>query len=141
MDVTALLTEIGTRLSTIAGLRVAPVGSDTMPNPPAAVVFLPERIDYDQTYGRGLVKVNDLIVGVAIGKTSRRSAVAALSPFLSDTGAKSIKLKLDSTNAAPYANAFDVQVIYSEIDYSGRMNDVDYLFALFHLNAYGPGST
>jgi hypothetical protein len=141
MDVIALSTEIGARLATITGMRVAPFGSDTLPPPPGAVVYLPERIDYDQTYGRGLVKVTDLVVVVFESKTTRRTAPARLAPYLSDTGAKSVKLKLDSTNAAPYTNAFDVQVVWSEIDYSARMNDVDYIAALFHLNVYGSGST
>lgn len=139
MDLVALMTEIGTRLKTVPTLRVADVGSDTMPPPPAAAVYLPERVDYDQTYGRGLVKITDLVVIVAVSKTTRRTAPAALAPFLSDSGTKSIKLKLDSTNAAPYVNAFDVQTVWSEIDYSARMDDTDFIAAIFHLNVYGSG--
>jgi hypothetical protein len=141
MDLIALMTEIGVRLKTVPTLRVADVGADTLPGVPGAGVYLPERIDYDQTYGKGLVKVSDLQVVVFASKTTRRTAPAALAPFLSDTGTKSIKLKLDATNAMPYVNAFDVQVVWSEIDYSARMNDIDYIAAIFHLNVYGPGST
>lgn len=134
------MTEIGVRLATINGLRVVPVGMDGPIQPPAAVVYLPERIDYDLSYGRGTVKISDLVVVILISGTTRRTAPKALAPYMSDTGAQSIKKCLDTTAASGYTNAFDVQVIYSEIDYAAKMSDADYLAGIFHINAYGPGA-
>lgn len=140
MDTLALMTEIGVRLATIPTLRVVPVGMDGPVQPPAAVIYLPERIDYDLSYGRGTVKISDLQVVILVANTTRRTAPAVLAPFMSDTGAKSIKKCLDTTAASGYTNAFDVQVIYSEIDYAAKMSDADYIAGIFHLNAYGPGA-
>jgi hypothetical protein len=141
MDVLALMGEMATRL-TAAGIRTAPIGSDTMvpPSPASAMIYMPERIDYDQTASRGLVKTTDIVLVVFVAGTTRRTAPARLGPYMIDTGTKSIKKLIDTTAAVGYTNAFDVQVIYSEIDYSAKMDDVDYIAALFHINAFGSGA-
>lgn len=140
MDVIALMGEIATKL-TATGLRVAPIGSDTVLPPPSAVIYLPDSTDYDQSYGRGSVKVNDLAVVLLVAGTTRRTAPLVLQPYLADSGAKSIKYAVDMATAGPYTNAFDVQVTRYEIDYAARMNDVEYLAVLFHINAEGSGRT
>lgn len=140
MDLYALMQEVDTRLRTITGLRTTQIGADTPIAPPVAVQYLPERIDFDLTYGRGMDRITDLVVVVFVGRGSLRTAVKELAPYLAGSGTKSIKAKLDSTAASPYTNASDVQVVYAEIDYVNRAAGQDYLAGLFHLNIAGSGA-
>lgn len=140
MDLYALMTEIDTRLKTITALRTTAIGTDTAVKVPAAVQYLPDRIDFDQTGGRGSDKISDIVVVVFVGRSNLRGAVQAIAPYLAGSGAKSIKAKLDHSVATPYANAFDVQVVYAEVDYNAKIGNVEYLAALFHLNVTGSGA-
>lgn len=139
MDLYAVMTEVDTRLKTITGLRTTAIGADAPIAVPAAVQYLPDRIDFDLTYGRGLDKASDLIVVVFVGRASLRSAVKAIAPYVAGSGTSSIKQKLDSATA-PYTSCADFQVVYAEIDYNARLGGADYLAALFHCNFAGAGA-
>lgn len=139
MDLYAVMTEVDTRLRAIPGIRTTSIGADTAVTPPAAVQYLPDRLDFDLTYGRGMDKATDLIVVVFIGRQSLRSAVSALAPYVAGSGTRSVKAALDSSTAA-YASCSDFQVLYAEIDYSARLAGTDYLAALFHCNFAGSGA-
>lgn len=139
MDLYAVMSEVDTRLRTITGLRTTAIGADGPVAPPAAVQYLPDRIDFDLTYGRGMDKATDLIVVVFVGKANLRSAVKAIAPYVAGSGTSSIKQKLDTATAA-YASCADFQVLYAEIDYNARLGGKDYLAALFHCNFAGAGA-
>lgn len=140
MDLYAVMTEVDTRLKTITGLRSTAIGTDGAVTPPAAVQYLPERVEFDKTYGRGLDQLTDLVVVVFVGRANMRNAVKALAPYLAGSGTKSIKAKLDYTAAAPYSSCADFQVVYAEIDENAAMGGSAYLAALFHCNVAGSGA-
>jgi hypothetical protein len=140
MDIYAVMTEIDVRLRTISGLRVAEFGHARSIQPPAAVQYPPERINFDGTYGRGSDEYEDHIVVVLVGSANARSALKAVAPYLAGSGAKSIKAKLDYSNAAPYTSCSDLTVQWAELDASARIAGGDYLAALFHCKITGAGA-
>lgn len=133
-----MMTEVDTRLKTITALRNTSIGTDSAIAVPAAVQYLPDRVDFDQTAGRGADKITDLIVVVFVGRANMRNAVKAIAPYVAGSGAKSIRQVLDTRTAA-YTSCSDLQVVYAEIDYNAVIGSVSYLAALFHCNVYGPG--
>lgn len=139
MDIMAVMTEVDTRLKTITGMRTTAIGADAAVQTPAAVQYLPDRIDFDQTYGRGVDTVTDLAVVVFLGKANLRNAIKAVAPYIAGSGAKSIKAKLDSA-ITPYTSCSDFQVVWAEVDYGARLAGTTYLAAIFHCNFTGPGA-
>jgi hypothetical protein len=141
MDLYDVMTEIDTRLRTIAGLRVAEMtaGGPGSISPPIAVQYPPDRINFDLTYGRGSDSYEDHIVAVIVGASARRSALQAIAPFLRGSGASSIKAKLDMTTVAPYASCADLTVGWAELDVP-KIGGTDYLAALFHMKIIGAGA-
>jgi hypothetical protein len=73
VDLDAVSNEIRTALGGIVGLRTPPWGVEHV-QPPAAVVALPERITYDETYGRGKDRIPDLEVVVLVGAPEDRAS-------------------------------------------------------------------
>lgn len=140
MDLYAVMSEIDARLKTITGLRVAEFGlAGGGVSPPAAVQYLPEKLAYDQTAGRGVDKIEDLQVVVFVGMASHRAAVKNITPFVAGSGTKSIKAKLDETTGGAYASCSTVTVSEAELDMA-KLGGVDLLAAIFHLNIFGPGA-
>lgn len=139
MNLSAVLAEIDGRLATITGLRHY-VGFPGKITAPAAVVYPPDRIDYDQTYGRGVDTLEDLVVVVFVRNSTPRAALAAILPYLDGSGTKSIKAKLDATAAAPYASCSDVTVGWSQLDPGAVIGGGSYLAAHFHCKIIGPGA-
>lgn len=139
MDVYAVMAEVDTRLKTITGMRTTAIGADQAVLTPAAVQYLPDRWDFDQTYGRGVDTVTDLPVVIYLGKSNLRAAVKSILPYLAGSGAKSIKAKLDSATT-PYTSCSDFQVVWAEVDYGARLAGTEYLAAIFHCNFTGPGA-
>lgn len=140
MDLIAVMTEIDTRLKTIAGLRVAEFGFAKSVQPPAAVQYPPDRINFDGTYGRGMDDYEDHIVVVFVGASNARSALQAMAPFVRGSGPKSIKAVLDCTPAAPYASCSDLTVQWAELDAGVKMGNRELLAALFHCKIFGVGA-
>lgn len=143
MDLTAVMTEIDTRLKTITGLRVPEMGFTKSVRPPAAVQYPPDRITFDGTYGRGCDVYEDhiVVVFVAGNATDNRSSLKAIAPYLAGSGAKSIKAKLDSaTTATPYTSCSDLTVVWAELDDGATIGGNDYLAALFHCKIIGVGA-
>lgn len=139
MDLYAVMTEIDTRLRTITGLRVAELGMTGSIAPPMAVQYVPDRLDFDKTWGRGLDEWSDHVITVCVGLgAGRRTALKTLAPFLAGTGAQSIKAKIDSTGGA-YTSCTDVHVEWAEIDIP-KIGGTDYLAALFHSKITGTGA-
>lgn len=134
MDPLAARAQIETALATITGLRVTKWGAQVQV--PAALVTLPERIDYHQTYGAGSTRIVDMMVLVLASKPDTRTAVSTLLPYAAETGAKSIKAVLEA-----YAwTALDVMTVtsvdFDVVTYEGT----PYLAAMFHLDIVGKGA-
>jgi hypothetical protein len=128
-----VMNQLGTQLDTIAGLRVYPYPADTVA-PPAAILGLPDGIEFDATYGRGSDEIT-IPVLVVVGRASDRAARDKLAEYCDGAGAKSIKQVIE---AGTYT-AFDtVRVARAEFDFV-RIAGADYLAALFDLNLTGSG--
>lgn len=132
MDPAAVRAEIATALRTIAGLSV--YEHDAAGKVPAAIVSLPERIDYNATYARGLTAMDDVQVIILCGKPGRHAEKAALG-YAKDTGTGAVVAVLQG-----YAwTAFDwITVEYAEF-LSVTMGANEYLAVVFHAKLAGRG--
>lgn len=134
MDPLGAREQIETALDTIPGLRVTKWGTQVAV--PAALVTLPERVDYHQTYGVGSTRIVDMMVLVLASKPDSRTAVTTLLPYAAETGPLSIKAVLEG-----YAwTALDVMTVtsvdFDVVTYEGT----SYLAAMFHLDIIGRGA-
>lgn len=127
-------TEIETALATIAGLRVAGWGQQV--RAPAALVTLPESVDFHQTFGAGSSRVKDLMVIVLVAKPNDRTAVEKLMPFAAETGASSIKGKLESYAWTTIDDLTVLSVDFDVVTYQ----ETPYLAAMFHTDIIGKGA-
>lgn len=135
MNLEAVAGELTLALKTITGLRVPPWGVESI-SPPAAVIALPERIDYDATYGRGSDRYPDVAVVVLVGKPTERVARRQVAAYADGSGPKSVKAALD---AYKYTTCDSVRVAWAEFD-GARYAGIDYLAAIFHLDITGKGA-
>lgn len=126
--------EVEAALKTIAGLRVTPWG--TQVRVPAALVTLPESVNFHQTYGTGSTRIVDMMVLVLTGKPDERTAVSKLMPYAAETGPNSVKAKLEG-----YAwTTLDVMTVTS-VDFDVvSYESTPYLAAMFHLDIAGKGA-
>jgi hypothetical protein len=124
----AILEAVGARLETIAGLRVFTHVPDSLA-PPAALVELPRRIQFDLTAGRG-ADTYDLVVVVVVGRVSARGASAALAGYLDPEGPTSIKETLDGDLGGAVDSA---RVESVENVGTWTFAGVEYLGAEFHI--------
>jgi hypothetical protein len=136
VNVKAVRDEIAAKLAAIDGLRVFPYDVDKVP-PPGAVIGLPERIDFDQTYGRGSDKIT-LPLWVMVARSDSRSADAELSAYLDGSGTKSIKAAVDSSDSNTYEACDTVTVTVAEPDFYGS-GGVPLLGAEFTVDIHGRG--
>lgn len=137
MNLINVVAELQAALGTISGLRVPKWGVDKI-NPPAGLVMPPERIDYDETYGRGKDRFPDLEVAVLVPNPTSWRAVQDLAPYLDGSGSKSVKLALEAY-AYTALDRQSLQVKWGEFDvvtYAGT----PYLAAIFHLDLLGTGA-
>lgn len=125
--------ELGVRLKAIEGLRVKPYWADSI-TPPAAIVLLPDRIDFDETYDRGSDSM-EIPVWVLVGKASDRASRDAIARYASGSGEHSIKARLE---ASGYTSCDDVTVRSCEF-LGENVSGVDYLVAAFQLTITGSG--
>lgn len=135
MDLEAVADELGTALKTISGLRVPPWGVEKI-TPPAAIIALPERIDYDGTYQRGTDRYPDVAVVVLVGKANERASRKQVAAYAAGSGAQSVKQAIE---AHTYTSCDVVNVDWAEFD-EAKYAGTDYLAVIFHLKISGPGS-
>jgi hypothetical protein len=139
MDLSAVMAEVKTRTSAVSGLARTSIGFAGKINAPAAVVYPPDAVEFDGGYGRAADRYADLLVVVFVAAPTPDRGIAALAPYLSSAGTKSIKKALDSVVTA-YASATSVTVVRAQIDGAARIGGVDYLAAIFHLTVDGPAT-
>ena len=84
---------IATRLATISGLRTLDYVEGTI-QPPVAVIGFPERIEYDESFARG---VDRYVVPIRlyVAGTVNRTTNNALESYLAKSGASSVKAAIE----------------------------------------------
>lgn len=135
VDLQAVSEELRQALGLIAGLRTPAWGVENI-QAPAAIVALPESVDFDETYGRGKDRYPDLPIVVLVGKADTRAAFKNLAGYAAGSGAKSVKAALE---AYPYTALESVRVTSADFDtptYAGT----EYLAVIFHLDIIGKGA-
>lgn len=135
MNLDEVAGELRTALQTIDGLNVPEWGVQRI-SPPAAVIALPERVDYDDTYQRGRDVIPDLLVLVLVANPAQPAARREVAGYAAGGGAQSVKAAVE---AGTYTALTAVRVVWCEFDvvsYAGT----DYLAAMFHLEISGEGA-
>lgn len=118
--------QIGTALATVTGLRVFDFPPKSA-QPPFAFVDMPERVDFDLTYGRGSDRATFTVV-VAVADVVDRAARDAIAAYAAGSGASSIKAVLDAATIGTSARVESVEfrpVTLSAGSYAGAIFDVD----------------
>lgn len=133
LDLNAVMDAIGARLVGVTGLRVYDYAADAAA-PPAAIVALPEVVEYDAVMGRGADRVV-IPVTVLVGKVSDRSARDQLAQYVSGTGASSIKTAIEGTDATLGGAAQTVRVTNARIEVV-TIQAIDYLGASFDVEIF-----
>lgn len=132
VTLSAIRAGIATNLATISGLRTAATVPDD-PKPPIAVV-IPQGIDFDTAFGRGL-DTYTFVVLVIVGRVDERSAQNKLDGFCNPTGSGSIKTAIESDrDLGGVAN--DLRVTEMRSYTSLSIADNTYLAAEFVVTVY-----
>lgn len=137
MNPATIMQEIAERLDAIPNLRVHPHPPKTIV-PPAAIVSYPERVEYDQTYGRGMTRVEGLQVWLVVGKATDRSARDALGGYVAEAGAASVKAVLEAVDGGDVWD--DLHVVSVDFDVV-TIASIDYMAAGFTINLTCQGGT
>lgn len=135
MDLNLVMDEIGERLGYIDGLNVFDFPAPTVV-PPAAVLSYPDRVEFDETYGRGMDRIVDLPLFVVEGKADTRNARDRIAEYVAGSGDRSVKAVLES---GTYTSFDDIQVTSAVFDVV-RIGAIDYIAAIFTLNIAGSGA-
>jgi hypothetical protein len=135
MNLVTVMDQVGTQLDTISGLRVTDFPPDNI-NPPAGYVGLPEDYEFDKTYGRGMDRINNLPVIVAVSRWPDRQAFARAAEYAAGSGAKSVKAVLEAGAYSAFHTLTVTGVVFDVLTIGGT----DYLGALFTLDITGQGS-
>jgi hypothetical protein len=136
MNPAVIMQEIADRLDGIAGLRVFAHPPKTV-TAPAAIVSYPQAVAYDQTYGRGMTRVNGLQVWLVVGKATERSARDDLGDYVAEAGPRSVKVALEAAGADSWD---DLHVESVEFDVV-TIASIDYMAAGFTINLACQGGT
>lgn len=135
MDLDEVSNEVRTALAAITGLRRPPWGAEKI-SAPAAIVTLPERIDFDSTYGRGKDHYPDMQVVVLVARPTSPAARRAIAKYADGSGPKSVKAAIE---ARTYTSCDEVHVSWCEFT-DAKYNGTDYLACVFHLDIIGKGA-
>lgn len=133
LDLGAVMDAIGARLVGVTGLRVYDYAADAA-SPPAAIVALPEMVEYDAVAARGADRVL-IPVTVLVGRVSDRAARDQLAQYVSGTGATSVKAAIEGGTGDLGGVAHTVRVTEARIDVV-TIGQVDYLGASFDVEVY-----
>lgn len=127
--------QVAWQLDTIDGLRAFAFPPDSI-SPPTAWLAYPAAYTFDATYGRGMDRITDLGVVVAVGKVSDRSTRDLVSAYADGAGAKSVKAVLQAGTYTAFDALRVTEVTFDVLTRAGT----DYLAALFTLDLAGKGS-
>lgn len=137
MNIEDVAGQLALALATVPGLRVAPWGVEAV-QPPMAIIDAPERIEYDQTYGRGVDRFTDWQIVVLMPRTNDRTALAQLAKYAAGAGSSSVKARLEAYTYTA-CDPSGVHVVWAEFD-TAKYAGADYLALIFHLNITGKGA-
>lgn len=133
LNLNAVMDAIGSRLQTINGLRVYDYAADATAVP-AAIVALPQRVDYDSTAGGGVDQVV-IPVMVLVGRVATRAARRQLADYVSSVGAGSIKAAIEGGGGNLGGSAQTVRVTNQDND-TVIVDGIEYLGASFECEVY-----
>ena len=140
MIILDVVNELRAALATITGLNVPPWGGD-IAKPPAAVIAMPDSIEFDASYRRGRDTIPDLQLIVIVDYQNSRSGFEAIAPYLDGSGPKSIKALTAAKNAATSWTSCDrARVTSVSIDLP-TYKETTVVSATFHLTIVGKGIT
>jgi hypothetical protein len=134
MIVKDVMEALANQAKTITGLRCFAYPPDSI-EPPTFLVELPETIDFDGTYGRGVDSLT-LPAMLLVARSDDRTSVKNLLPYVDGSGAKSIKAVLES---GTYTAMDTVHVSQCELAVY-TFAAVNYLGADFTINLTGSGA-
>lgn len=135
MKLKLVMDEVAAAAQEIVGLRLTAWPPGTV-QPPGGAVSYPESIDYDQTYGRGMDKINNLPLILVAGKATERAARDTVSAWCAGSGEASVKHNLERRG---WSSCDDVSVTECRFDVIS-IGGVDYLAAFFSLVVVGSGT-
>lgn len=135
MNLAALMDEVAGVLDTVTGLRVHPHPPATV-TPPAAIVSYPERVAFDQTYGRGMDRIERMPVVLVTGKATDRAARDKVAGWAAGGGPGSIKTVLEAHSWTECDVLTVTECSFDVVTIAG----VDYLAAMFLLDIAGDGN-
>ena len=126
--------QLANALEGIPGLQVDPhpVGKVVVPQ---AIVSYPTDIVFDETYSRGMDRM-ELNVILVVGKTIDIATRTAISAYCDGSGDQSIKAALEDGTYTAFDAVRVVRVDFDSVTYAG----VEYLAALFTLDIAGQGA-
>lgn len=132
MNLAAVMDEVAGVLDTLTGLRVTawPPGSVV---PPAGIVSYPDGFTYDETYGRGSDRIDQLTMTLVVGKVTERSARDKVSAYTAGAGELSVKAAME---AHTWTSCDDLTVSRCEFEIV-TIGGVDYLAATFYADVLG----
>lgn len=136
MNLADVMDAVASRLGDLTGLRVFGYPPPSV-TPPTGIVSYPERVDYDQTYGRGMTRIPDLPVLLVVGKATERAARNKVAAWVSDEGPQSVKLALEDAAGSPPWH--DLKVSSAEFDVV-TIASIDYIAAMFSCEIACPGT-
>lgn len=135
MNLGAVMDEVGAVLGTVSGLRVFDYPPPTLV-PPAGVVSYPERVKFDETYGRGMDRIIGLPVLLVEGKANDRAARDRVARWAAGGGDGSIKAVFESHDWVSCDVVTVTECTFDVVQVAG----IDYIAALFSLDIAGSGA-
>ncbi len=134
MIVTEAMADVAAALAG-TGLRVHPYAADRI-NPPAAVVMLPTRIEFDVSANRGTDRIV-LPLHIYVVRGVDRTEPGHIGPYLDGSGVKSVKSAVE--RHAP--TAYDVaRVVSAEPGLFPNVAGNPYVGAEFEIHIFGEGA-
>ncbi len=138
MDLDRVMDDLAGKLRTLEGLggRVFEYPPGEVTATPAGIVTYPDKIDFDQTYGRGMDILRGVEVLIIVGEPTKKSTRKQIAGYVAGDGPRSVKAALESK---PRHAFDDLQVIDADFDVV-KIAGVDYLAAIFRMDIAGRGS-
>lgn len=135
MNLGAVMQAVADRIDTITGLRVYAYPPDDVAVP-AAIVGYPDTYTFDETYRRGMDRIESLPVVVLVGQVSDRASRDTITQYVKGSGAASIKAVVESGTYTAFDTVRVTGVAFDVVTFAA----VDYLGATFTLDIAGQGA-
>lgn len=126
--------EIADKLSMFTGINVFSYPTDSV-SPPAGILSYPEKIQYDETYGRGEDIFETLPLYMITNRTDSKSARNQMSDWTDPKGNRSVKTFLDTQKYSFCEAVLVTNATFDTVDIAG----VEYTCVVFELNISGEG--